>query len=627
MRYHQAIVFMGMIFFLNLSWGLDFACSSKPGNANVRSLTGTLIPAEPEGSDPEQVVRIHPNTVKDIGGYTRVQEIFGIMSGNIDLRALPYLRDANIQAIRNIINWLPRPGEFGYERGSIEWYDDFMQRDPYPLWEQILNKPALRRYFDDSYGPVSIGICTNPELFDQKLERNPEGARKHMDAFIAALKNLESPDKESALKYAQLYNEPETWTDAFDGNHKLASDAYTRVYNALYDFIKQQHPDIIFPANCIGHNHAYNLDTGSEKKNWGVWVKYFIDHVDNPRSLNYFNAHAYSIPTLRNLAFASMTQNYAEQTRGFKPRFLLTEISSPAPEDASRAENYRKLFTFHANDLFMMLHHPDKYALRIAFTAAPGRKHSFFNVIEGELVPEASYYVYRTFQNLRGTNLHYSSNNDHIRAFASSPGQDKLVIGLFNPTHATQSIQLDPGIAEGQISRIIRRKAVFQQSISNAAYTEGEVNISFPYAMELEPRSTYAIEIDLNEHLEREHTVKTREFYGSRVRTEMEDSVKLNISIPYIPDKNGQAFLKMATYTKQESGSFTFLLNGKAYTANWEDAPDKTVPAWNSMVGYFKIPIDKQDIQKENQLVIEPLSGNILLFSSIVFDLYSYEHR
>jgi hypothetical protein len=627
MRYQQAIVLIWMIFFLDVSWGLDYAISSKPDKAKDQSVTGAGVSAKAKGADPEQVVRIHPNTVKDIGGYNQVQEIFGIMTGNIDLRALPYLRDANIQAIRNIINWLPRPSQFGYDPESMEWYDDFLQRDPYPVWEQILDKPPLRRYFDDSYGPVSVGICTNPELFDQKLERNLEGARKHMDAFIKALKKLESADTESALKYAQLYNEPETWTDAFDGSHELASAAYTRIYNALYDFIKEKHPGIIFPANCIGHNHAYNLDTGSDKKNWGVWVKYFIDHVENPRSLNYFNAHAYSIPTLRNLAFATMTQNYAENERGFKPRFLLSEISSPAPEDASRAENYRKLFTFHANELFMMLHHPDKYASRIAFTAAPGRKHSFFNVIDGKLVPEASYYVYRTFQNLRGTNLHYTSNNDQIRAFASSPGQDKLVIGLFNPTHATQSIQLDPGITGGQISRIIRRKAVFEQSTSNAAYTEGEVNISFPYAMELEPRSTYAIEIDLNEHLERNHTVKTREFYGSRVRTEMEDSVKLNISIPYIPDKNGQAFVKMATYEKRGSGSFTFLLNGKAYSANWADAPDKTVPAWNSMVGYFKIPIDKQDVQKENQLVIEPLSGNILLFSSIVFDLYSYENK
>ena len=52
-------------------------------------------------------ITIYPDTIKDIGGYTEVQEVFGIMTGSRDYRTKKYLRDANIQGIRNSINWLP----------------------------------------------------------------------------------------------------------------------------------------------------------------------------------------------------------------------------------------------------------------------------------------------------------------------------------------------------------------------------------------------------------------------------------------------------------------------------------------------------------------------------------------
>ena len=625
-----------------LAYGKGNCAKGEPAPAeNDKPSQKTRLKGKAQASS--NLVRIYPEALRDMGGQTEVPEVFAMMTGKTDNRFIPYLKAANIQGIRNIVNWIPQPGQYGYKNASwydhtprfdtkaasLAWFDDFIQKDPYPLWEDLLDGNAITSYFDDRYGDVSVSITSHPRLFDPRMERNLPAARKHVDAYITALKSFVPQGAETRLTYYQLTNEPDltrSWSAMFDHDQQLAVESYTRVFNALYDSVKAKHPDVVMPGTCIGHNGAFRIipKSGSNPEKWDTWVKYFVDHVRNPDALTFYNAHAYGIPTLRNLAYVSMAQNYAENQRGVRPRFVITETSSAAGE--SRKEIYRNLFTYHGNDIFMMLNHPDKYAFRCAYVASPGGKNSLFNEIEGEgFVPEAPYWMFLTYQNLRGRNIHYESKHDDVRVFASAPEKDLLVIGLFNPTSGTQTVNLEPGIDNGQVASITRRKAVFDPSISNATYSEDELEITFPHVKDLEPKSAYAFEIRLNGDMEQTHTVKKREFYGSAVRAKMDDTIRSTIPIPYIPNKNGNARLSIAVNKKPASGSYRFELNGKEYTINWDDTPDKTANCWNTMVGYIEIPLGKGDIKKNNTLVLSPLTDNHLLFTSIVYHLYSFE--
>mgnify|MGYP006287996331 CR=1 FL=1 len=621
------------------------------GNANITLFERQESPIQDldpplgfksEAIEAENLVRIYPETVHDIGGYRKVQELFGIMTGNMDSRAQNYLEDANFQASRNIINYLPQPGQKGYKlaswnegsprfetrAASNEWFrNTFIEGDPYDYWDDLLKWAS--GYFEDRFGPVSVTLCGNPGIFDPRLEMDLDAAREHVAAYVEILKGLGPADAGSELRFFNITNEPDlkrSYAAYFDHDQQLAVESYTRVFNALYDHMNQVHPDVNFIGTCVGHNGAYVLHSGSQPEKWDTWVKYFVDHVENPRGLEYYEAHAYGIPILRDLAYVSMTQNYAENKRGVRPRFLLTEISNPTGD--TRAENYQNQFIFHAMDLFMMLHHPDKYVTRHAFVASPHYKnqHSFFYEVEGTFTAQAPYWVYRTYQNLRGKNLYYESDHEHVRVFASAPRDDKIVIGLFNPTSGAQTVNIDPGVTGSDISRIVRRKAVFDYSSANANYTSGELSLSFPHSLEMEAGSAYAIEIELTDSMQRTKTVKTREFYGSKAREEMSDTLKVQIPLPYLPEKNGQAYLRIGINKRQDSGQYGFELNGKTFSVNWSDTPDKVTKNWNHMVGYIEVPVDKANLNKNNELILDPLSDNMLLFTSIVYDLYSYDN-
>jgi hypothetical protein len=621
MKHGRLIVILLMVW--ALAYGKGNCAKGEPApTENDKPSQKTRLKGKAQASS--NLVRIYPGSLRDIGGYSKVPEVFGIMTANLDSRAIPYLKDANIQAIRTIFNWIPQPGQAGYVRGALEWYDEFLQKDPYNFWQPLLNNRYVRTLLDDSYGDVAVTLCGNPALYDPKLERNLEGAKENVAGYIKALKSLIPDNAQSKLKYFQITNEPEYFAESFDGNQKLAVESYVRIFNAVYDYAREQHPDVELPGNCVGHNGGYHIKPHSMAPIWDVWVKHFIDLVENPDALRFFNTQQYGMPSLRHFAYVCMTQNYAEMTRGIRPRYLVTEISTSLK--GTRAENYQNQYIYHANDIFLMLHHPDKFVTRHAYMAASGTRYSFFNVIEGEgFTPEAPYWFYKTFQNLRGKILYFESEKKEIRVFASSPQENKVVIGLFNPTRGTQTVNLDPGISEDQIIKIIRRKSYFNNSISNASYYEESVDIDFPSTIEMEPVSAYAFEIELNNTIKRSNTVKTREFYGSCVRAGMDDTIRSTIPIPYIPSKSGNARLSIAVNKKPASGSYRFELNGKEYTINWDDTPDKTANCWNTMVGYIEIPLEKGDIEKNNILVLSPLTENHLLFTSIVYHLYSFE--
>ena len=174
----------------------------------------------------QTAVELNPNTINEIEGYSEVQELFTIMTANMSSKVKPYFRDAKVTGIRNIINWQPTAGdasgpkEYGYyypswgtykldpercfdtKEESYKWFDNFISKDPQPIWDDLLG--GLDYMDSDAYGPVNVTLCGNPRLFDGRLERDIPNAIEHVNAWIQAIKNTRPAGSKAKLKYFQI---------------------------------------------------------------------------------------------------------------------------------------------------------------------------------------------------------------------------------------------------------------------------------------------------------------------------------------------------------------------------------------------------------------------------------------
>jgi hypothetical protein len=530
------------------------------------------------------------------------------MTANMSSKVKPYFRDAKVTGIRNIINWQPTAGdasgpkEYGYyypswgtykldpercfdtKEESYEWFDNFISKDPQPIWDDLLG--GLDYMDSDAYGPVNVTLCGNPRLFDGRLERDIPNAIEHVNAWIQAIKNTRPAGSKAKLKYFQLSNEPEqlaSWAGEF-GDQLEASKSYVRVFNAIYDGVKAAHPDVIPVLNCVGHNAYYDIngvgnpEPGREDLNWYTWVKYPIDNINSIEALEYFNAQVYSVPTLRNLAYTSMTQSYAENNRGVRPRAVITETGDPT--------NFKSQFIYHSDNIFTMLQNPDKYAMRTGYVASPHGKHAIFKIVDGEVVPQSPYYVYYTLRKMRGTNLDFDINNnnldpDIVKSFAAAPSNSSVVVGLFNPTGQNQTVTVNTGLSTSDISGITHRKAVWNGSINNCDYSEGSMDLESNIGITLEPVSVHAIELSLNSPLSFTESVVTKEYYGSKTIVSMDDSVNYTIDIPSVPDGDSEVLLRVGINRRPDSNEdYHIRINDSSYSYNLNELPEKIIDGW-----------------------------------------------
>ena len=609
--------------------------------SGITMLFFTFLTIAVEG---QTTVDLNPNAINEFDGYTEVQELFTIMTANMDDKVKPYLRDAKFTGIRQIINWRPwrgdenGGGQYGYyfpswstykadpeycfdtKQESYDWFDNFIVKDPQPIWDNLLG--GLDYMDSDEYGPVNVTLAPHPRLFDGRLERDIPNSIEHVNAWIQAIKNTKPAGSESKLKYFQLSNEPEQlsdWAGEFDDQVE-ASRSYVRVFNALYDSVQATHPDVIMLPTCVGHNAAYRLlgysDPGHENMNWDTWVKYQIDNINSLEALEYFNSQLYFVPTLRNLAYTSMTQSYAEKTRGVRPRSVITETAEPS--------NYKSNFIYHADNIFVMLQNPDKYAMRTGFVASESGGYAFFKIVDGKVVPQSPYYVYYTLRNMRGTNLHFDINNnnldtDIVKSFVAAPSDNKVVVGLFNPTGQSQTVTVNTGLAEGDISDITHRKAVWNGSIDNCDYSEGSMSEESGIEVTLEPVSIHAIEIDLGNALSLNETIHTNEYYGSKTEVSMDNGVDFTIDIPSVPDSDSEVLLRMGINKRPDlNDDYRIQINGNNYIYKLGNLPQKIIDGWEYMSGFIEIPIDTDHLKPSNTITLDPLSGFRMLYSSLI---------
>lgn len=583
-------------------------------------------------------INLNPNTIREIGGYSEVQEVFGVMVGAMDDRAKPYLRDANITGIRQIYNWIPNDGtpglnfrhpywstrspKFDTEQETMDWFDSFIARDP-SLWDGLL-APASG-LLDDSFGSVNVTVSGNPSLFDGRLERNPDAAKAHIVAYVQALKNVRAQGAKSTLKTFQLANEPEqgrNWAGQFGSNQQLAIESYTRVYNILYDALQTAHPDVTFVATCVGHEGAFMVTERAANPGviWDNWVKHFIDNVLNPKALEYYNAHCYNMPSVRNLAYVSLTQNYAQNTRGVRPRYIITETGAPVNNNI--VANFRNQFIFMANDIMMMLHNPDKYAVRHAYVAASRdpETHAIFHSNPGGVTPQSQYYVLYTWRNLRGKIIDIEQDNKNISVFASLPEENKIVVALFNPENNIQTVSLNSRIPEEKITGIVHRKAIYEDHLINANYSEGTINPMSLQSIALEPHSVHAIEITMNSPLGETNTVRTMEYYGSKTNVSISVPVTLEIPVPELPSDNTKVILRVALERRHSlSAIYNINLNGHTYSFNLEDQPEPIINTWQYNAGLMEIPVNNEHISLVNTIQLPRLGNRVLLYSSLVY--------
>jgi hypothetical protein len=587
-------------------------------------------------------VTLQPNLIRDIGGYSEVQEIFGVMTSSIDPRAKLYLENANITGVREIFNWLPNPNTPGFnfkhpywstrtpkfdtEQETMDWFDGFIARDP-SLWNDLV-QGAAASLLNDDYGAVNVTICGSPTLFDGRLERNPEAARAHIVAYVQALKNARPANAESRVATFSLHNEPEqerNWSGQFGRNQQLMIESYMRVYNNLYDEVSKNHPDVIFVGPTIGHAGAFLINDRAAHPgvNWNVLVKYYIDNALNPDALKYFNVHCYNIPPGRSHAFISMTQNYSYNTRGVKPRLIITETGAHQLNNVTT--NYRNQFAFMAEDIMMMLHNPDKYAVRHSYVASSGdpTTHSIFHSAPEGVTPQAQYYVLYTWRNVRGKNISLDVDNKKVQVFATSPDDRKVVVALFNPENESKMVNIDLGLSAEDISSIIQRKAVWSDLLINAEYSDMNIGGQSTLSVSMEPLSIYALEIDLAKALSRSVTALTREYYGSMLNTDLSVSRVVNIAVPELPGDKDSVFLRVGIHERFSSTEdYPIKINGHIYNYNLSQLPPLYIrPSghWNT-AAYIEIPVNKAHLGLSNSIELPALGSNrVLMYSSLVF--------
>ncbi len=287
--------------------------------------------------------------------------------------------------------------------------------------------------------------------------------------------------------------------------------------------------------------------------------------------------------------------------------------------------SFKSQFIYHADNIFVMLQNPDKYATRTGYIAGESEgTHSIFKVEDGDVVPQSPYYVYYTLRNMRGTNINFSINHnnldtDIVKSFASAPSDNKMVVGLFNPTEQSQTVTVNTGLSTDDISGLIHRKAVWDGSIDNCDYSEGSMDIENDIEVTLEPLSIHAIEIDLDKPLSLNEEIHTKEYYGSKTIVDMENEVDYTIEIPAVPDAGSEVFLRVGIDERPgPNDNYQIQINDHTYSYNLSNLPKKIIEGYHKMSGFIEIPVDTDHLKRSNTITLDPLYGYRMLYSSLV---------
>lgn len=617
-------------------------------------------------------VTVQPAVGRDIGGYREVQRIFGLMWGgniprNVDQAALwQYVRALSINAGRMIENgWIsrfpapqwykpwgpPPPGRederyaawhdssprFEAWEESFRWWDAWMARtDPVAFWrENLLKRRTGSQYTDGSAGSgYELTICANGQsLFDGRSDRNRPAAARHFVAMAAAFQAMLTHD--IRLRFFQISNEPndQCYLGQFrqpqrrDGQIDTAAavDAYTRVFNEAFRTMNRELPGVTVVGSDPGWMAPFYYDgngNGGNQSNWQMWAKRFIDGIEDPRAIEYYNYHAYSVAPSTHLAYLGLTRNHAWLKHGRKPRSVITETShfiSRPFEDA--APKRREQFLHTLEDLFMQLERPDIFGTRHQYYGyGPGDDGlcTIEFTKDGQIVPQVNYWALWAMNNTRGTMLAVADSSEAVRSFACANPPGTIVVSLFNPSDQALRATVDSGW-KGRVRAVRAQYAAFNQAIANCDHGTVDLKAAPVVTLELKPQSVSNVAFDVGGLKATGKTVAFREFFGDRTELNL-DSVQ-TLSIPVTERRAAQAaVLRLALEHLPDSGTARVALNGNVGAFNWQDAPRslvkyaKWLPREAAWIG---IPVNPKLVGKSNTLVLEPMKGQRLLYAAM----------
>ena len=602
------------------------------------AMTPSPMPSKRITEDAPIDIRVDPQTRRNINGYTEVQQIFGMMwGGNMPEIARPkveaLVRELNINAARAIFNgWvsqLPdkyppwsysaRP-RFDTWQQAIAWWDQWIaQTDPDAFWMRRFNEPKRATKFTDG----SMG--------------------SHYAAIVSGLKAHEGP-KSINVRFFQPCNEPNSqhylgqWRAHQDDldvdspmNTAAAVDAYVKTFNTAYLIMKREHPEVDVVGTCAGWMAPMYYEGDPPKgneSNWKMWVGRFIDGLEDPASIKYYNYHSYSTPMSQHLAIMGLTQNYAEIQHGRRPRSIVTETNYNTT--AMDAENRRKQFLFNLNDLFMMLERPDMFDTRTQFVCYGWARRGFprhasilINEDGTQVEPTVVYWPLWTMNNTRGTMLVIENSSQQVKAFASNPEPGKVVVSVYNPTEQERQATIDSGLSDRQVASVALRQAVYKAALVNCDTAKQTLKAASTISMTIPPLSVQNITFTARRPIRPNRTLTMTSYYGNRTQARLNTDrvIQIMTERTTAPDR---AYLRVAMMNKRQDGKETLLFNEQPIKLDWaKHALDEQLeyPGWvPQRAGWIRIPIDPEMIQQWNNVMIPEMEDQTCYF--VALELY-----
>ena len=622
-------------------------------------------------------VTVKPLLGRDIGGYSEVQPVFGLMWGgnvpsNVDRsEIMELIKGLQINAARLIDNgwvtrfpwekfgtspappagrsgekhaaWHSHPLRFDSWRASFEWWDRWIaETDPVAYWGGSGRGWGLSRargYADGSAGTdYELTWCANGQaLLDGRCDRNKSACAMHFLAIADEFRKVLtsgirlrflqlSNEPNDARSYLGQFRNPEQREGAIDPGAGV--DAYTRVFNTTHRLIKHELPGIRVIGSSPGWMAPFYYEgpgNAGNQSNWQMWAKRFIDGIQDPDAADYFNYHAYSVAPSTHMAYLGLTRNHSWLKHKRKPRAVITEASHFAFEiDTHPADKRRDQFLHTLQDLFMQLERPDVFDTRHQFFGygGLGEPNGALHLItwrpDGTIVPQANYWALWALKETRGRMLVVADNSRSVRSFATLHPNGSIVVSLFNPNDHAIDATVDSGW-RGGVRSVKGRYATFVESKANCDHGNDDLPAGSTVSLSLKPHSVVGLVFEPIGKVAPRRAVRWREFFGDRTELVLDQPQRLAIAVRN-PDQPVGAVLRLAFQELLSTGTAHLALNGESLSFSWDEAPrslvtyDGWLPEETSWVG---IPIDPDLVRRNNTLVLEPVSGQRLFYAAL----------
>lgn len=627
-----------------LAVAISLPAATHPfGNANI-----------PQQNRLEEII-VFPAVVENRNGFEDIQEMFGVMFSSGDSPEVrSALQDVNVNHYRNILKhgspprgalppWLTYKAARGHRRynpwdlekdffrtaeEAKAWFAEWVEQDPVAFWNNALQNAPFHDY------GASMTMSVSPWAFDGRFAWHLDRVGLHFSAYAHALYSKLPPDRKHIFRFLQFVNEPTQiqFGSVGNGDDNLFRTldekvtAYLAIFNEAYKAIKSEYSDLRVIGPCIQSYGIHDLVPGGRTDEdtrraafgyWDDWAKRFVEGVEDPEALSYFNYQAYSSSAYLSLAHIAMLQAYSQNLRSIRPRAVITETGTIAGrEDKINTTNTA------AMEMFVMSNYPDKFAVRTQYTAVGGAP-GLINLQNREKNP--IYWIYWAMQNARGKRLYSINEHPDILSLATSPTAGKTTVCLFNPKDSPKEFTFSLNLDEDDVIHRVHLRRVSYNAKFQAEQHEGDIQPARQYTVQMPPHSVYTYEFETNISPAMKVSVHTH--YGRDTNMDVNGTVASTvIEVPYLPGENDRVDLQFALYTPpfeqlQQTGLITVRFNGEEYSIPRQDLPkhNMQLPSHKGDRAFVTIPVPGDKVRLMNT-VDYPREENVrLMYTSLVY--------